>query len=102
MHDEFLAHRCGLIPLVSYNVDEFKFKEQCDCEFATCEKCSAGFNLQINTKATQDDIYEVTSTDITKDLSTSKPNCTVAPVKFTDIKTGRSMPITIMKLGKHQ
>lgn len=31
LHDEFLAHRCGLIPLVSDSVDEFNFKDQCPC-----------------------------------------------------------------------
>ena len=97
LHDEFLAHRCGLIPLTSVEVDKFKFLNQCDCETAMCEKCAVIFDLKINTK---DDLYEVSSRDITK--SNDNPNSTVAPVKFMDKKSGnKPMPITIIKLGKH-
>jgi DNA-directed RNA polymerase II subunit RPB3 len=31
LHDEFLAHRCGLIPLISTSVDDYKFFDECDC-----------------------------------------------------------------------
>jgi hypothetical protein len=47
-------------------------------------------------------MYEVSSTDITKVHNLNNPGCSVIPVKFIDQKTGRPMPITIMKLGKHQ
>jgi DNA-directed RNA polymerase II subunit RPB3 len=43
LHDEFLAHRCGLIPLVSNDIDKFVYKDQCNCPFATCENCSVDF-----------------------------------------------------------
>lgn len=101
LHDEFLAHRCGLIPLVSTDVDNFLYINQCQCSFANCEKCTVRFDLQINTQDTKDDMYEVTSTDITKVQNPNKPNCSVVPVKFLDPKTNKPMPITIMKLGKH-
>ena len=46
LHDEFIAHRCGLIPLVSHDVDNYKMLEECDeCLRGDCPKCSVRFNL---------------------------------------------------------
>lgn len=62
LHDEFLAHRLGLIPLISMDVDQFNYHINCNCSYGNCSKCSVKFDLDvINNK---DDIYEVTSTDI--------------------------------------
>jgi len=48
LHDEFIAHRCGLIPLVSTDVDEYKNFQDCDCPNGNCEKCGVTFDLKIN------------------------------------------------------
>ena len=45
LHDEFLAHRCGLIPLVSTQIDDFVYINQCSCTYANCERCSVRFDL---------------------------------------------------------
>ena len=31
LHDEFLAHRLGLVPLVSEHIDSFLTSEECAC-----------------------------------------------------------------------
>ena len=62
LHDEFLAHRCGLIPLESDLVDDFYFRDDCDCQFGNCEKCSVIFELDVNNKTKEH--YDVTALDI--------------------------------------
>ena len=45
LHDEFIAHRCGLIPLISVDVDQYKYLNQCSCQYGNCEKCAVMFDL---------------------------------------------------------
>ena len=47
MHDEYLAHRCGLIPLVSRDVDNFNFLNDCNCDNGNCQKCAVSFELMV-------------------------------------------------------
>lgn len=96
LHDEFLAHRCGLIPLISIDIDNFEYLNQCTCTYGNCDKCCVHLNLDINN--TKDEMYEVSSSDIFANDSKG----TVVPVRFHDRKTDKAMPITIMKLGKFQ
>lgn len=44
LHDEFIAHRLGLIPLVSEQVDSFSTSEECACQ-RMCNKCSVNYRL---------------------------------------------------------
>lgn len=97
LHDEFIAHRCGLIPLVSDDVDHYNFIEQCGCPYGNCERCAVNFGLDIDYTGTG--IYTVTANDIVQ----ANKECSVKPVKFVDLKTGESQEaITIMKLGRAQ
>ena len=47
LHDEFLSHRLGLIPLYSNTVDSFNFPLECTCMDTTevCPVCSVKFTL---------------------------------------------------------
>lgn len=47
MHDEFLAHRLGLIPFLSQNVNELRYTRECECE-EYCFRCSFVFSLDIS------------------------------------------------------
>lgn len=44
LHDEFIAHRLGLVPLYSPRIDAFSFHEECHCS-SMCEKCTVKFRL---------------------------------------------------------
>ncbi|CEP00552.1 DNA-directed RNA polymerase RpoA/D/Rpb3-type domain-containing protein [Plasmodiophora brassicae] len=60
-HDEFLAHRLGLIPLISVNADTYNYTRDCKCE-GNCSDCSVTFELSV-VNTTMDDI-SVTSHDL--------------------------------------
>ena len=62
LNDEFIAHRLGLVPLVSDKVDSFEMHQMCDCE-EFCPKCSVEYRLSKRCPANVD-MCEVTSNDI--------------------------------------
>jgi DNA-directed RNA polymerase II subunit RPB3 len=82
LHDEYLAHRCGLIPLVSDDVDFYNFIEQCGCQYGNCERCAVNFALDVDYLG--NGIYTVTANDIVP----ANKECSVRPVRYFDPKTG--------------
>lgn len=99
LHDEFIAHRLGLIPLISDDVvRDMEYTRSCQCtEF--CEKCSVRFELHV--RCNDEKPLNVT----TKDLKAV--NSKVVPVT----SIGRDMDdstyvddneILIVKLRKKQ
>lgn len=45
MHDEVLAHRLGLIPLIT-DTKTYNFKDACGCKGKGCSNCEVHFNLE--------------------------------------------------------
>ena len=98
LHDEFIAHRLGLIPLTSQNVDQFAFSDKCTCN-SMCPRCSVSYKLQI--VCTDRDQMEVNTRHIVA-ISNNQQEQMVLPVMYIDDKGREEDPILIMKLSKNQ
>lgn len=63
LHDEYIAHRLGLIPLFSERVDRFSYGFDCEeCE-DYCSNCSVSFVLQVHAPSSAS-VRNVTSKDL--------------------------------------
>jgi DNA-directed RNA polymerase II subunit RPB3 len=68
-YDEFLAHRLGLIPLLSQTVDRFNNFDQCSC-VQNCEKCSVRFILHVHNTTSEHVL--ITSNDLIPETKDQK------------------------------
>ena len=99
LNDEFIAHRIGLVPLVSETVDEYQMHKECQClEF--CNKCSVRYRLKVRCPADQENC-EVTSNDFKLEEG-ELANNPVMPVRYYNEQNVETDPILIMKLSKNQ
>lgn len=89
LHDEFLAHRLGMIPLVSENIDVYEFPRNCQCQ-GNCSYCAVQFRLKV--KNTEGGVLDVTSRDL---RHISQQGTDVRP-------SDADGPILIVKLRKNQ
>jgi DNA-directed RNA polymerase II subunit RPB3 len=89
LFDEFIAHRLGLIPLISKDVHSFEYSRKCNCN-EPCEACSVQFYLKV--KCDQDQM-EVT----TEHIKPVNIHSSVLP-----IKSDKEDHIIICKLRKNQ
>ena len=98
LHDEFLVHRLGLIPLRSISADRFVYSRQCHCK-GYCNECCVEYNLQ---KKCNRDEEEVSVT--TNDLQPLGETITdVKPATYMWEPTGEvEDPILICKLRTGQ
>lgn len=98
--DEFLAHRLGLIPLVSSNVDHFQDNRECTMCQKYCHVCSVEFRLSV--RCDDEMPKDVTS----RDLFAQDESGEVMPVgcrrDMEGEAEGEEHGILILKLRKNQ
>lgn len=92
--DEFIAHRLGLVPLESDDIDHLKYTRDCTCE-DHCDKCSVTLELRANCET--DETMNVYSSHFIIKSGNSQLNLG-QPVIRDPMKRG----ILICKLKKHQ
>lgn len=63
LHDEYIVHRLGLIPLKSTNIDEFQYAQDCEECDDHCGRCSVTFSLNV-TAPNDGRVKRVTSYDL--------------------------------------
>lgn len=110
LHDEYIAHRLGLIPLLSSSIEHFNYRAACSCQDNTnCPICSVKFRLSV--KNHNDDIRQVTTDDLKLDYRADSQmqgkidhQMSVKPVTYPVTVNGETnvRSILIMKLGKNQ
>ncbi len=96
LHDEYIAHRLGLVPLISYDIDNFSMNDACSCQ-SMCSKCSVTYRL--HAVCSDRDQMEVTSRHIDAGRTS---DTSVVPVMYVDDAGREEDPILIMKLSKNQ
>ncbi|SPO03451.1 probable DNA-directed RNA polymerase II chain RPB3 [Cephalotrichum gorgonifer] len=62
--DEFIAHRLGLIPVLSKDIDSLNYTRDCDCE-QFCDSCSV--RLSLHAKCTSDEVMKIYARDLVID-----------------------------------
>ncbi|KAA6414889.1 MAG: DNA-directed RNA polymerase II subunit C [Lasallia pustulata] len=92
--DEFIAHRLGLIPLNSKQVDDVLYTRDCDCD-QYCENCSV--TLTLHARCTGDEVMRVYARDLV--VGEPRPNEWVGNPVITDPE---GLGSVICKLRKGQ
>eukprot|EP00514_Thraustochytrium_sp_LLF1b_P009991 CAMPEP_0184550462 /NCGR_PEP_ID=MMETSP0199_2-20130426/20202_1 /TAXON_ID=1112570 /ORGANISM="Thraustochytrium sp., Strain LLF1b" /LENGTH=341 /DNA_ID=CAMNT_0026945339 /DNA_START=224 /DNA_END=1245 /DNA_ORIENTATION=+ len=106
LHDEFLAHRLGLIPIrvnTSNGMDGFQYQRDCFCEEG-CPNCSIEFDLDV-THDTDEPVRIVTSSDLKSNHEHAEAvqyQSTEEEYSVADFTQNLPPGITIVKLGPGQ
>lgn len=103
LHDEYLVHRLGLVPISSMHSDSFVYSRDCLCE-GFCDKCSVKLVLQVKGdrgRSTNVTAHDLKVVETGQGYEESKSE-TVIPAVFYDSYGNPEPPIIITKLGENQ
>lgn len=82
LHDEYIAHRVGLIPLASGAADAYAYNRDCEACDDFCNRCSVAYSLNVH-NSSEDDV-PVTSKDLIpaadSSVAAAPPGDPVVPV----------------------
>ncbi|KAI0407127.1 DNA-directed RNA polymerase [Xylaria palmicola] len=92
--DEFIAHRLGLIPLDSREIDQLNYTRDCDCD-QSCGKCTV--TLTLHAKCSSEEVMKVYARDLI--VGIDRPNNHIGNPVITDPEGHGSL---IAKLRKGQ
>merc|ERR1712000_695814 len=99
LHDEFIAHRLGLVPLYSEKAQEMAYGRECTACLSECNLCCS--ILTLNVECTDSETLNVTSADLVPNN-----NDYIIPVGSrtdeSDMHRAAPQPILIAKLVKGQ
>mmetsp|Transcript_21460 Transcript_21460/g.42150 ORF Transcript_21460/g.42150 Transcript_21460/m.42150 type:complete len:338 (-) Transcript_21460:483-1496(-) len=105
LHDEFIAHRLGLIPIritSQEGVTGMNYKQDCFCD-SMCPRCSVKFTLDVKHDDPDEAVRLVTSADLKSDTAEAVQYSSLDEEEFVrDLSPDRPMGITIVKLGYGQ
>lgn len=88
--DEFIAHRLGLIPLLSARVRDFKYTRDCNCS-QYCPNCSV--ELLLSARCTGDQTLDVTSAQLISNHDLVKPVSGDAGILIVKLRKGQEIKL---------
>jgi DNA-directed RNA polymerase II subunit RPB3 len=101
LFDEFLAHRMGLIPLQSAQVDRFKYTRDCTCQ-ETCRQCSVPYTLNVRNNHSDGRTLNVTSHDLKYEGEEGDSNVDPMMLPHPVGHQNAENKVLIVKLAKNQ
>lgn len=95
LYDEIIAHRLGLIPIVT-NPKDYNFREECTCKGKGCSKCTVSFALNKKGPGT---VYSGDLKSEDKDAVPADPKIPI--VKLNDVQKIKLEAFAILGKGKN-